>query len=283
MNIYKHLAVAVALSPRLQPLLNETALQTRALSDHMSLIHVGTHDRRTESELRSALVTAGLPDDVPIIWKEGSADTALLDAATEHDVDLLVAGALERERGLKYYLGSVARNLVREATFSLLLFTRPRLDPVPLSRAVMVTDYSENSLIALVKLVRFAEAHQLETVYVVRALPDFGDAIVTSEGMRRDQERSFRRQSVSEEDARLRDFLDAVGGTTVPLLPKCLVGHSGYEVSSFAREQQADLLVMPSSNHKSRFFERLFPSDMEWVLREIPCNLWVARDLPPLA
>jgi hypothetical protein len=35
---------------------------------------------------------------------------------------------------------------------------------------------------------------------------------------------------------------------------------------------------MPSSSQTSHFFERLFPSDMEWVLREIPCNLWVARE-----
>ena len=40
----------------------------------------------------------------------------------------------------------------------------------------------------------------------------------------------------------------------------------------------AELLVMPSAGGSGHFFERLFPSDMEWVLREIPCTLWVIRD-----
>lgn len=283
MGIYRHLGIAVARSPRLQPLLNEAAAQTAAMSQRVSLVHAGRHDSATEHALRTALIEAGLPEETPLIWTEGQPDEALLAAATEHEIDLLVAGALERESGLRYYLGSVARNLVRDADVSLLLFTQPRLDPQPLRRAVLVTDYSENSLIALMKLVRYAEATAMEEIHVVRALSDFGDAIVLSEGMRHEQGQSFQRRSVHEEEGLLRDFVDAVGERGVALTPKCLHGHSGYVVSTFTRDIDADLLVMPSTSRRSHFFERLFPSDMEWVLREIPCNLWVVRDVPPLA
>ncbi|MFW5973272.1 MAG: universal stress protein [Bacteroidota bacterium] len=283
MNIYRHVGIAVALSPRLQPLLNEAAVQARPLSRNISLVHVGEGSPDAEDILREALTTAGLPAETPIIWREGQADEALLSAVAENDIDLLVAGALERESGLRYYLGSVARNLVRESPFSLLLFTNPRLEPRPMKRAVLVTDYSENSLIALMRLVRYAEASSVNEVYVVRALSDFGDAIVLSEGMSKEQEKSFQKRSLSEEEHLVDDFVDAVGGSSVQIIPKILQGHSGYVVSAFAREQGADLLVMPSASQGSHFFERLFPSDMEWVLREIPCNLWVVRDVLPVA
>lgn len=283
MHLYRHVGIAVALSPRLQPLLNEAAAQAFLMGERVSLLHAGERTEATAQALREALFTAELDPETPIIWQPGAPDEALLAAAADNDVELLVAGALEKESSLKYYLGSVARNLVRDAPFSLLLFTQPRLRPEAYKRAVLVTDYSENSLIALMKLVRYAEATGVEEVFVVRALSDFGDALVMAEGMRREQGKSFRRRSLAEEEGLLQDFVDAIGDRAVQITPHCLQGHSGYVVSTFARDVDADLLVMPSTARGSHFFERLFPSDMEWVLREIPCNLWVVRDMPPLA
>ncbi len=283
MSVYRHLGIAVALSPRMQPLLNEAAVQARALAERVSLVHVGVPSDDKEDLLREAVVEAGLPPETPLLWQDGAPDEALIKAAADHEIDFLIAGALEKETGLKYYLGSVARNLVRSADFSLMLLTQPRLEPEPFKRAVLVTDYSENSLISLVKLLRYAEATELDEVHVVRVVSDFGDAIVMSEGMLHSQGQKFKTRSLEEEESLLQDFVDSAGETRVNVIPKCLQGHSGYVVSTFARDMDADLLVIPSTGRGSHFFERLFPSDMEWVLREIPCNLWVVRDVPPLA
>ena len=48
--------------------------------------------------------------------------------------------------------------------------------------------------------------------------------------------------------------------------------------ATYAHDVDADLLVIPSERSHAGFLERIFPSDVEWVLREIPCNLWVVRE-----
>src|SRR5690606_13816654 len=109
-----------------------------------------------EARLREAARAAGLPEDTPIHWMSGPPAEAILRAVEQQQVDLLMAGALEKEAPLRYYLGAVAHNLVREAPCSLLLFTEPRRTPEPFRRVVVVTDYSEGALVAFVKALRFA-------------------------------------------------------------------------------------------------------------------------------
>ncbi|QXD16681.1 universal stress protein [Rhodocaloribacter litoris] len=277
MPLYRHLGVAVTFSPRLEALLAETAYRAPGLAARLSLVHAGDHTPEHEAHLRRAMEQAGLPRETEILWVRGAPDAALLEAVETYGLDLLLAGALEKEHPLRYYLGSVARNLVREAPCSLLLFTEPRVVPQPVRRLVVVTDYSELALIALTKAVRLAEQEQAERVYVLRVLPQFGEVVMFSEGNRRERARSSQKTSRVQEETLLRDLVDAAGHSRVPVEPCIIEGHTGYIAAQFARDHEVDLLVMPSASRHSHFFERLFPSDMEWVLREIPCNLWVVR------
>lgn len=279
MPLYRHVGLAAAFSPRLHSLLAETAFHAGQFTDRLSVIHVGDATDENERRMREAIVTAGLPEDTSILWVSGSPADALLRATEEHDIDLLIAGALERTGPFRYYLGSVAHDLVREAPCSLLLFTDPRTEPEPMRRIVVVADYSESALIALMKTFRFAEQQaELEMVHVIRVLSKYGEAMLLSEGVGRERAQEYQTHTLAEEKELLRDFVDAAGQTTVRVEAHCIRGETGFAAAQFVREQNADLLVMPSTDRRSHFFERLFPSDMEWVLREIPCNLWVARE-----
>ena len=278
MALYQHVGVAVAFSPRLGALLAEAAFHRPHFAERLSLVHAGAHAPEKEAQFREALRTATLPEDTPIHWMGGPPDEAILKAVEQHQIDLLMAGALEKEAPLRYYLGSVAHDLVREAPCSLLLFTEPRLEPAPMRRIVVVTDYSESALVAFVKALRFADAEGAEVVYPIRVLPQYGDAMVLADGVRRERAKAYQQRTLAEEEALLRDFVDAAGQRTVAVEPVVVEGRSGLAAAKFTRERGADLLVMPSASHHSHFFERLFPSDMEWVLREIPCTIWVARE-----
>jgi nucleotide-binding universal stress UspA family protein len=279
MTLYDHLGLAFAFSPRLDALLAEAAYRRHYLGARLSLIHAGSATLDQVARLEEAVRMAGLPPDTPVHWMpEGAAHEAILEAVSAQGIDLLLAGALEKERPIRYYLGSVAHRLVREAPCSLLLFTEPRLTPQPLRRIVVVADYSEGALVALAKALRLAAREHAERVYVLRVLSAYGDAMVLAEGVRRERVRTYRRNRLTKEMALLRDFAAAAGHSTVPVELQCIEGHAGLATAQFARRVDADLLVMPSTNDQGHFFERLFPSDMEWVLREIPCNLWVARD-----
>jgi nucleotide-binding universal stress UspA family protein len=282
MDLYRHLGVAVAFSPRLETLLAETAYRAPFLAARLSLIHAGAPTPEKEARLREAMQWAGLPGETGIYWMSGAPpDAAILNAVEAHNIDLVLAGALEKERPLRYYLGSVARNLVREAPCSLILLTEPQVRPEPIRRVVVITDYSEQALIALTRALRLAEQEEAEQVFVLRVLSQYGTAMALSEGVRRDRARAYQIATRAEEEALLQDLVDAAGRSHVPIEARIIEGHTGHIAAQFAREHQADLLVMPSANRHSHFFERLFPSDMEWVLREIPCSLWVVRESLP--
>lgn len=276
MSIYRHVGIAVAFSPRMQALLAEAAHVLSHFNQKVSLVHAGRRTPEKEARIRKAAQEAGLSKDVEIYWMSGSAEDALLQAIKEHNLDLMIAGVLRRESAFRYFLGSVARDLVRHAPCSLLLFTEPQEQPRPMRRIVVVTDYSESSLIALTKTLRFAEKEDAERVFVVRVHSTYGEAMVLAEGVRRERAQEYRVHNREKE--LLQDFVDAAGHTSVEVEPVYIEGHTGLATATFARDHEADLLVMPSVSHYSHFFERLFPTDMEWVLREIPCNLWVARE-----
>ena len=278
MTLYRHIATAVAFSPRLGALLAETAARARLLEARVSLIHAGMRTTEKAARLDEAVASAGLPADTEVHWMPGAPDTAILNAVRANDVDLLVAGALEKERPLRYYLGSVAHNLVRESPCSLMLLTEPSDPPAETRRIVVVTDYTEQALIALSKVVRWAELVHAERVFVVRVLSQYGTAMALAEGLRRERAEAYQTANRAQEESLLQDLVDASGASTVPVETRIIEGHTGYAAAQFVRSQGADLLVMHSDNRSGHFFERLFPSDMEWVLREIPCNLWVVRE-----
>lgn len=279
MHLYRHIGVAVAFSPRLPAILAEAAQHLGQLAPQVSLIHAGKHTADVELRLQTAAAEAGLPDDTTVIFEEGAPDDAILRAVERYEVDLLVAGVLEREHPIRYYLGSVGRNLVREAPCSLLLFPEPRVNPAPFRRMVFVTDFSETSQIALARAVRLAELESAEVLYVLRVIPEYGAAATVDRGTAV-PEKGAAVHSLAEETALLRDFVDAAGKTRVPIRAECIQGHAGVVASQLVQSVDADLLVMPTGSPLSHIFTRIFPTDMEWVLREIPCNLWVARERP---
>ena len=81
-----------------------------------------------------------------IHYEEGDPAEAILGALAREDIDMLVAGALEKEIVLHPFLGNVARRLVREANCSVMLFTHPEKKPKPLRRIVFIADHSQKKL-----------------------------------------------------------------------------------------------------------------------------------------
>ncbi len=279
MGMYRHIGVAVGFSPTLAPLLAETARHALNFDERLSVIHAGSQSLEKEDQLRTAIARSGLPEDTPILWTSGkSPEHALLRAIDEHEIDMLIAGALDQENAFRYYLGSVARDLARRAPCSLLLFTRPSKKPEPFRRIVVITDYSEAAAIALGRAERLAAREEAQQIYVLRVLSTYGEAMVLSEGVSREERRHYHEHHREEETSLLHDFIDAAGRSATSVEAVLLEGHPGRVTSQFAQDNNADLLVMPSlGSHQPHFFERLFPSQMEWVLREIPCPLWIVR------
>src|SRR5678815_228650 len=162
---YKTIAVATTFSPRFKHVLAEAKRIRDRFGAELHLIYVGGQNEETSRRFSDVLAELELPADSPIHYEEGDPAEAILAALARENIDMLVAGALEKEVVLHPFLGNVARRLVREANCSVMLFTHPEKQPKPLRRIVFVADYSDTRLEALKRTLMLAEAESCERLY----------------------------------------------------------------------------------------------------------------------
>src|SRR6266496_3592597 len=117
---------------------------------------------------KHVLAELQLPADSPIHYENGDPAQAILRVLDRHKIDVVVAGALEKEVVLHPFLGNVARRLVREAACAVMLFTHPDVKPKPLRRIVFVADYSSHGLEALKIALPLAASEPCDRLYVIR-------------------------------------------------------------------------------------------------------------------
>ncbi|HKS04507.1 MAG TPA: universal stress protein [Chthoniobacterales bacterium] len=269
---YKTIAVATTFSPRFKQVLAEAKRIRDRFSADLHLIHVGTRHEETPRKFGEVLSELELPADSAIHYEEGDPAEAILAALTREKIDMLIAGALEKEIVLHQFLGNVARRLVREANCSVMLFTHPQKEPKPLRRIVFIADHSKDDLNALKTTLLLAEAESCERLYVIEIRTAFDEA----------------RASIGEpsgnipapnpnahEEEALEELVLSAGTTKVPIETRSIRGATGLAASDFVRSVEADLLVVPLP--KSHGSGQRLRSNISWVSDVIPCNLWVIR------
>jgi nucleotide-binding universal stress UspA family protein len=269
---YRTVAVASTFSPRFLQVLAEAKRIRDRLCREMHVIFVGSRDEETTRRFTSALRELELPENSPIHYHEGDPAVAILEAARANQIDLVVAGALEKESVLRQFLGNVARRLVREATCSVMLFTKPARPPEPFRRIVLLAQYSEHGCAALHKALRLAALEQCDKLYVIRLYTTFDEARAkarTGGAPAIDEEGA---RTLEEEEAALEHFIDSAGSTEVPIEARCIRGNTGYAVLDFVQSVDATMLAIPDPPNTVGL-----PAHIEWVTDVIPCNLWVIR------
>ena len=269
---YKTIAVATTFSPRFKHVLAEAKRIRDRFGAELHLIYVGRRNEETSRRFSDVLAELELPADSPIHYEEGDPAEAILAALARENIDMLVAGALEKEIVLHSFLGNVARRLVREANCSVILFTAPQKRPKPLRRIVFFADHSQQGLVALKTTLMLAEAESCERLYVIGIITAFDEARASIAG---DATGSAAHNPNHGEEEPLEEFVLSAGATEVPIETRFIKGATGLAASDFVRSVEADLLVVPLP--KSRETVQQLPSNIAWVSDVIPCNLWIVR------
>jgi nucleotide-binding universal stress UspA family protein len=270
---YKTIAVASTFSPRFKQVLAEAKRIQERFSADLHLIYVGERNEEIAKKFRDTLSQLELPLDSKIHYEKGDPAEAILRALAREKIDVIVAGALEKEVVVLHpFLGNVARRLVREAPCSVMLFTMPAIKPKPLRRIVFVADYSDTRLEALKRTLPFAAAESCERLYVIRIITTFDQARASIRGNA--SRRAIPSGDDDEEEA-LEKFVLSAGATEVPIEARCIRGNTGLAASDFVQSVKADLLVVPLQ--KDAGGTQQLPSNIAWVTDVIPCNLWIIR------
>lgn len=268
---YRSIAVAAAFSPRFNQVLAEARRVRDRFGSTLSFVYVGKRDATTTRKFADALKALQLPADSVIHYEEGDPATAILGAAGKYQLELLIAGALEKAAVHRQFLGDVARRLVSEAACSVLLFTTPELEPKPLRFIVFMAEYTDHARGALRRTLRLAEQENCERLYVIRSYTTFDKA----RARRRSKTSRTIARTLEEEESALQEFVLGAGATPVPIETRTILGNTGFAVSDFIQSVNANLLVVPLEPKPGA--PAKLPRSIAWITEVIPCNLWIIR------
>jgi nucleotide-binding universal stress UspA family protein len=275
--IFKKIGIAVAFSPRLEAIIAEASKMQNGFFAELIFIHIG--NKNTEDELAlKALLTKYHLGNAKLLWREGDPVESILQICDEEELNLLVAGALEKESLIKYFMGSVARKLSRRVKCSMLMLTEPMIESNPIKRIVVEGSDNPKTVNTITKAIEIAKAFNVKYVDVIQETDLSKAALIRSDEFKENEMAHHKEQLISEENKKLEYILSCndCGGLKVNV--ERIEGKPGYVITKYARENEADLLVLNSPDRKLNLIDRVFPTDIEFALADLPCNLLLVNE-----
>jgi len=275
----RRIGLAIAFSPRIEALLAEAARLRKMWDAELLLIHVGDHGEKEELRLKQLLIATGLAEEnaVKIFWETGKPSERILGTCKKERIDLLIAGALKKENLVQYYLGTIARKILRKADCSVLLLTNPSTTPQLFKNIVVNAEDSPYVEEALFTACHIGLRDKATWLHVVREIKMYGLTMTVSEQYSEEEYENMRQSLVKDEIDNVEKILQRVPHEGLKVNIKLVSGKSGFELSKFAQRKQADLLVVGAPQRRFSLFDRVFTHDQEYIFADLPCNLLIVN------
>ncbi|MFQ5889557.1 MAG: universal stress protein [Gemmatimonadota bacterium] len=199
-----------------------------------------------------------------------SAASVILDYAVEHHIDLIVMGTHGRRGLRRFVMGSVAEEVVRFARCPVLTVREDEKTKTSgdFRRIVAPVDFSQHSRLAVSHARELASAlkARLDLLHVVHEVvyPDFYfPSTIRPLGAQELREEAIRR---------LEALLESTEGPPVEGETAAVVGSVAHEIARYAKEKDADLIVI-ASHGLTGILDVLLGSVTERVVRQAPCSV----------
>lgn len=278
-GIFNKLAAAVTFSPTSTAILKETVRLKKLFNSELLLIHCGSKNEGNEKLLNDIIRNAGIElNEVNIDWVKGDAGDSILHSAKNHNVDLVIAGALERENIIKYYLGSVARKIMRESESSVLILKSPAEKPEGFKRFYVSTDFSQQSENAIKKSFEFAKKENADEFVLIRDFKLYGLSSSLVETGNVDEFERLKKNIQLEEEEKMKIFVRELNLRGPNIKTVCLYGKEGLAARDYALENNADIFVVTAPSVKLRLIDRIFPHEQEYFFERLPSNLLIIKN-----
>lgn len=278
--MFHRLCLAFAFSPRAEALLAEAARLTKLFNGHLTILHVGELQGEGRNTIIQSLQHKGLTSpQFGIVCESGSPSKVILSVCKRENIDLLIAGALQKENIFKYYLGTIGRTILRKANCSVLMLTNPTVEGMQLNNIVTLAEDSPYVEDAVGVSCTLAQAGKAKWIHIVRELKLFGLTLAAMEQSTEKEYDQQRHQLLQEEIDKVESILNRVPHSNVKVNIKVISGKSGFELVRFAQKKHADLLVVGAPRRRFYYFDRLFRHDLEYVFADMPCNLLIIHGL----
>ncbi|CAN5207097.1 hypothetical protein BH09BAC3_BH09BAC3_03640 [soil metagenome] len=272
------IGLAIAFSPTAERMLSEAAHISRQFQARLVLIHVGDHTSKEDALLESLLNSRGLSkDSVTVRWEKGEAARSILNACDREKVDLLIAGALKKENLIQYYLGTIARHIMRRAKCSVLLLIHPSIEPEGFKNIVVEADDREDVEESILLASHFGKKEPGTWIHVVRELKLYGLAMTSSDQSSEEEYDKIRQGLVKDEVEKVEKLVQKISYNNFKINIKVISGKSGFELAQFAKRKQADLLIVGAPPRRFWFLDRIFTHDHEYIFADLPSSLLIVH------
>lgn len=274
---FRKIGLAIAFSPTAEAMLAEAARLASLFSAELVLIHVGKKEEAKELRVNEMIRSVNIAVPYKIIWREGNPDKEILKACREEQIDLLVAGALKKEKALQHYIGSIARAIMRKADCSVYMVNNPSVNPQPIQQIVVNAEDSAHVEFAIATACRMAELEGASWVHIVRELKMLGLTLAANDQCTEQEYNETKQEMVQDEVTAVEKILARIPHQKTKINIKMLSGKSGFELCKFVERKQAGLLIVGAPPQRLSLFDRIFPHDLEYVFADLPCNLLVVN------
>lgn len=275
--MFTKIALAIAFSPRMEALICEAKRLKDIFEAELILIHVGERLPENESILDKIIQKHDInKEKVKIFWEKGNPAKKILHVCDQEKVDLLVAGALKTEGFFKYYIGSVARKIIRKASCSVLMLIEPMENPTSFDKVVINGTQHDQTPYVIQQGLDWCKKDMAKQVFIANEIKMYGMQMATAGEGGEGEISSTRRKLVAEEVTYVENILKTLDKGDLKIHIKITCGKWAIELARFASDIKADLLVVGDEG-KLGFLDRLFPHDLEDILSDLPCNLLIVK------
>src|SRR5690606_35192858 len=275
--MYKKIALAIAFSPTVEALLCEAKRIQRLHQALLILIHIGTETDEQKEWLDHLLNKHQInKHEVKVIWEKGKPSKKIVQICNKEEVDLLVAGALKKELLINYYLGSIARKLIRKAKCSVLIFVAPSTFPKSFKKVVVNGTQHPQTPFVIKHAVQFCKFEMPRQLFILSEIKMYALQMATVGQGSKDEVYQFRKKLVNEEILYVKNILKETDAGNLKINIKVNTERWTTQLTEFSKNVHADLLVV-GGQEKLNFFDRMFPHDLEDLLTNLPCNILIVK------
>ena len=281
-TLFKKILVGFAFSPNLKANIFSSLRLADSLEAEIFFIHVGKKTSVKEKTFEEILKDSPVrPKLIKVLWEEGEPIPTILKMCEKNKIDLLLLGAVQRENVLRFYVGSIAREITRKAACSVLLLIKPSIEEVP-SKHVVVNALNEPNTEKTIRAAfEFSSLMDIPNVTLVGEISQSKVNVTADDDESLKKITEIKEGIENEEKNRYDEILLNIPDRlkeNKKIQSQSIFGARGYSIGHYARVVRADLLVLNSEMKRSSFISRIFPKDLEHILSELPTDVLIIKN-----
>ena len=261
---FKSVGIGVTFSPNLKANIYEASRLSLMFNSKLILIHVGeetAEKKDTFTNILAPFLNQNL--SVDIIFKSGNPVDVILSVSQNKNIDLLILGALKKEK------------LVN----SILLLINPSIERIACQNIVVNGLKDPKTEQAIESAFYISHCLGSKMVTIVEEINQDEVAIKVED------DKSLRKATILKERIKLREttriksiveHIPKEHTDLVTIKSQPIFGKKGYSIGHYAQISRADLLVMNAPS-KTTIWDRIFPHDIEHILAELPTDVLIIQ------